>query len=128
MTEILTGLLVLGGAGFCLVAALGVARFPDLYVRMHAATKAGTVGTGLAFLAIIVSAGDLGTILRALAALLFLFLTAPIGAHLLARAAYASGPKMWDRSVQDDLKGKYDFVEETLSGIGEILPPNDETD
>jgi multicomponent Na+:H+ antiporter subunit G len=83
---------------------------------MHAATKAGTLGAGLIFLAIAMGSGDLGTVIRALAAVLFLLLTAPIGAHLLARAAYASGVKMWDRSGPDDLKGRYDFVHETLAG------------
>jgi len=119
MVEIIESVLVLGGAGFCLIAAIGLVRFPDLYVRMHAATKAGTLGAGLAFLAVIVGSGDLGTIIRALAAVLFLLLTAPIGAHLLARAAYASGVKMWDRSGPDDLKDRYDFAHETLAGASD---------
>jgi len=115
--EIVAGLLVLGGAGFCLIAAIGVARFPDLYVRMHAATKAGTLGAGLVFLAVALLGFELGVVLRALAAILFLFLTAPVGAHLLARAAYASGVKMWPQSVHDDLEGRYNFVNETLEGL-----------
>ncbi len=117
MIDLLTGILILGGGGFCLIAAIGVVRFPDLYVRMHAATKAGTLGVGLALMAIVVNSGDLGTILRAIAALLFIFLTAPIGAHLLARAAYASGVKMWDGSAVDDLKDRYDFAAGTLEGV-----------
>jgi len=116
MVDIILSALVLGGAGFCLIAAIGVVRFPDLYVRMHAATKAGTLGAGLVFIAVAVGSGELGTVIRAMAAVLFLLLTAPIGAHLLARAAYASGVKMWDRSGPDDLKDRYDFVHETLAG------------
>jgi multicomponent Na+:H+ antiporter subunit G len=116
MIDLILSVLVLGGAGFCLIAAIGVVRFPDLYVRMHAATKAGTLGAGLVFIAVAVAAGELGTTIRALAAILFLLLTAPIGAHLLARAAYASGVKMWDRSGPDDLKGRYDLDHETLAG------------
>lgn len=123
LLEVIAGLLVLGGAIFCLVAAIGVVRFPDLYVRMHAATKAGTLGAGLVFLGVMVVGEDLGVFLRALAAILFLFLTAPIGAHLLARAAYASGVKMWDKSAVDDLDGRYDFVREELAG-----KPKDEGD
>jgi len=122
MIEILLSVLVLGGAGFCLVAAIGVVRFPDLYVRMHAATKAGTLGAGLVFLAVAVGSHELGTVIRAFAAILFLFLTAPIGAHLLARAAYASGVRMWDRSGPDDLKDRYDFAHETLAGVPEAAP------
>lgn len=116
MTDIIISALILGGAAFCLIAAVGVVRFPDLYVRMHAATKAGTLGAGLVFIAVAVGSGELGTVIRAMAAVLFLLLTAPIGAHLLARAAYASGVKMWDRSGPDDLKDRYDFVHETLAG------------
>jgi len=127
MIEIIESILLLGGAGFCLIAAIGVVRFPDLYVRMHAATKAGTLGAGLALLAIVVGSGDLGTIIRAIAAMLFLLLTAPIGAHLLARAAYASGVRMWDRSGPDDLKDRYDFAEETLAGSEGPAPEDRQT-
>ncbi len=116
MIEIIVSALLLTGAGFCLIAAIGVVRFPDLYVRMHAATKAGTLGAGLAFLAIAVGSGELGTVIRAMAAVLFLLLTAPIAAHLLARAANAAGVKMWDHSGPDDLKDRYDFARETLAG------------
>ena len=115
--EIVVALLVFGGAAFCLIAGIGVARFPDLYVRMHAATKAGTLGAGLVFLAVALMGMELGVVLRALAAILFLFLTAPVAAHLLARAAYASGVKMWHGSTIDDLDDRYDFVNETLAGI-----------
>jgi len=126
MIEILESVAVLGGASFCLVAALGMIRFPDLYVRMHAATKAGTMGAGLVFLGVAIGAHDFGTVIRAMAAILFLFLTAPIGAHLLARAAYASGVKMWDRSGPDDLRDRYDFVHETLAGVDAPRPRDGE--
>lgn len=119
MVDLLAGLLVLIGATFCLLAAVGMVRFPDLYVRMHAATKAGTLGAGLAMLAVALFGivdGDLGVVLRAIAAIIFLFLTAPIGAHLLARAAYASGVEMWHKTEHDDLKGRYDYERGTLDG------------
>ncbi len=121
MIDLIAGIFVLSGATFCLIAAIGMVRFPDLYVRMHAATKAGTLGVGLALMAVVVFgavSGDLGTVLRALAALLFVLLTAPIGAHLLARAAYATGVEMWHKSEVDDLRGKYDFSRDVLIGDG----------
>jgi multicomponent Na+:H+ antiporter subunit G len=117
MIELLQSVFILGGAAFCLIAAIGIVRLPDLYVRMHAATKAGTLGAGLTILAVAIGADDLGTVIRSIAAILFLLLTAPIAAHLLARAAYASGVKMWDRSGPDHLDAKYDFEAETLAGI-----------
>ena len=119
MVDLLAGILVLVGAIFCFLAAVGMVRFPDLYVRMHAATKAGTLGAGLAMLGVALFGiidGDLGVVLRAIAAIIFLFLTAPIGAHLLARAAYATGVQMWQKTAQDDLKGRYDYERGTLAG------------
>ncbi len=112
MVDWIAGIFVLLGAGFCVIAAVGMVRLPDLYVRMHAATKAGTLGVGLAMLAVIVFGlvdGDFSAIWRAVAAVWFIFFTAPIGAHLLARAAYATGVEMWHKSGVDDLRGQYDF-------------------
>jgi len=87
------GVLLLIGAVFSLLAAIGVLRLPDLYTRMHAASKAGTMGSGLMLVAIAVVAFDGPVILRALVGFLFLLLTAPVSAHLLARAAYSAGYK-----------------------------------
>jgi multicomponent Na+:H+ antiporter subunit G len=64
--------LMLLGAAFAFVGALGLLRFPDLYARSHAASKAGTVGSSLAMLAIAVAADDLSVSLRALAGIGFL--------------------------------------------------------
>ncbi len=87
------GVLLLIGAVFSLLAAIGILRLPDLYTRMHAASKAGTMGSGLMLIAIAVVAFDGPVILRALVGFLFLLLTAPVSAHLLARAAYSAGYK-----------------------------------
>jgi len=85
------GVLLLVGAIFSVIAAIGILRFPDLYTRMHAASKTGTMGAGLSFVAIAVVAFDGPVILRALVGFVFLILTAPVGAHLLARAACIAG-------------------------------------
>lgn len=82
--------LVIGGA-FAIVGALGILRFPDVYTRMHSASKAGTLGSGFCLLAVAVWADDFGVTTRALAGVLFFLLTAPISAHLLARAALIAG-------------------------------------
>ncbi len=87
------GILLLIGALFTVIAAIGILRFPDLYTRMHAASKTGTMGAGLSFVAIAVVAFDGPVILRALVGFIFLILTAPVGAHLLARAACLAGYK-----------------------------------
>ncbi|SFV35973.1 multicomponent Na+:H+ antiporter subunit G [Devosia crocina] len=100
----LGGVLLVFGALFCLLAAVGVIRLPDLYTRMHAASKAGAVGGGLILLAVAVTCFDTGVFLRAIVGILFLLLTTPISAHLLARASYLTGYKPSESTHRDDLK------------------------
>lgn len=101
--QIATGVLVIVGALFTLAAAVGVLRLPDLYTRMHAASKAGTMGACVMLLALAVSAGDVAIVARALAGVVFFLLTVPISSHLLARAAHAAGYPLSDVTVRDDL-------------------------
>ena len=104
MTELVTaGLILLGGA-FVFVSALGLLRMPDLYMRMHAATKAGTLGAGLMLGALAVFFGGLGVVVEALAVIIFLLLTAPVAAHVLGRASYASGVGLWEETRFDELE------------------------
>lgn len=106
-TDIAASVFVLIGAAFSFLAGLGILRFPDVYVRMHAATKAGILGAGFVMIGIAVHAGSLDVTLRVLVGIVFLIVTAPIGSHLLGRAAYCSGVPMWSRTVVDDLKDRY---------------------
>ncbi|MES0882944.1 monovalent cation/H(+) antiporter subunit G [Roseibium sp. SCP14] len=91
IVEIVIGLMLVVGALFALAASIGLLRLKDVYMRMHAASKAGTLGSGVMLLALAVHAGDLSIVTRALAGVVFFLLTAPISAHLLAKAAYAAG-------------------------------------
>ena len=95
MTEIVTAVLVIMGALFAFFAALGVLRLPDVLIRMHASTKAGTLGCGLILAAVAVHFGETGIVARAAAAIVFLLLTAPVGAHMIGRAAYRTGVPLW---------------------------------
>ncbi|MCB8837842.1 monovalent cation/H(+) antiporter subunit G [Aurantimonas sp. VKM B-3413] len=100
---ILAGLLMIAGSIFAAVAALGIIRLPDLYTRMHAASKAGSVGSGMMLIALALTSNATGETLRAIAAVFFFLLTAPISAHLLAKAAYAVGYRLWSGSVLDEM-------------------------
>ncbi len=91
VVEIVTGLMLITGACFAFVASLGLVRLKDVYMRTHAASKAGTLGSGVMLLALALEAGDLSVATRAIAGVVFFLLTAPISAHLLAKAAYAAG-------------------------------------
>lgn len=107
MTDILqnyvAGILLVVGAGFALVAAIGLVRLPDFYSRSHAASKAGSVGSGVMLVALAVFTDDHATATRALAGVAFFLLTAPVSAHLLAKAAHAAGYPLWSGSVRDDM-------------------------
>jgi multicomponent Na+:H+ antiporter subunit G len=101
---VVTSILVLAGTFFALVAAIGMLRLPDLPMRMHAATKAGTLGAGLLLVAVAFAAPGPGAIARALAGMVFLLMTAPVAAHLVARAAYRAGEMpLWERTTVDEL-------------------------
>ncbi|MHA1525114.1 MAG: monovalent cation/H(+) antiporter subunit G [Alphaproteobacteria bacterium] len=106
---IISGVFMVIGALLCLIAALGVLRLPDLYTRMHAASKAGTLGAGLLFLAIALASGEIGVVTRSIAGVIFFIITAPVSAHLLARSAYFSGLAPWSGTKIDDLAGKYNW-------------------
>jgi len=100
--QILCGLLLVIGALFTLIAAIGLFRFPDLYTRMHAASKAGTLGSGVMLLALALAAPDISTVSRAIAGIVFFLLTAPVSSHLLARAAHLVGYTPWKGTIIDD--------------------------
>ncbi|MEN9937069.1 MAG: hypothetical protein RLZZ387_3648 [Chloroflexota bacterium] len=97
------GLLVIG-ALLLLVAAIGVVRMPDVFLRMSAVSKASSLGAGLMLLAAAVSQAEVGAVTRAVAAILFLFLTAPVASHLIGRAAYRRGVPRWRGTVVDDFQ------------------------
>ena len=101
MNEIFTAALTLMGAAFGLLAAAGVIRMPDLFMRMQAATKASTLGIGCIMLEVAMTT-------RALAAICFVFLTAPVAAHMIARASYFVGVPLWEGTIIDELRGHYD--------------------
>ncbi len=96
LTDLVTylgGIVLLIGALFALIATIGVLRLPDLYTRMHAASKAGTVGGSFILLAVALLSQDMAVALRALIGITFLLLTTPVSAHLLARVSYMTGYK-----------------------------------
>jgi multicomponent Na+:H+ antiporter subunit G len=106
--DIASLILLLTGTLFMLLAGFGLLRMPDLFLRMSAATKASTLGAGFILLAAAIHFEDLGTTSRALATIVFIFLTAPVAAHRIGRAAYFDGVPLWSGTRRDDLGGHYD--------------------
>ncbi|MCM2291869.1 monovalent cation/H(+) antiporter subunit G [Allorhizobium sp. BGMRC 0089] len=95
--------LILAGSFFAVVAAIGINRLPDLYTRMHAASKAGTVGSGLLLLAVGLNSAEMAVFARSIAGFFFFVLTAPVSAHLLAKAAHHVGYPMAKASLRDEM-------------------------
>ena len=119
MTEIITALLVLAGGLFSLAAAVGVLRLPDVLIRMHASTKAGTLGCGLILVAVAVHFGDTDIVARAVMAIVFLLLTAPVAAHMIGRAAFRTGVPLWhgtriEESVRRGLRRRDGATEDVI--------------
>lgn len=102
----IAAILILAGTCFSFLSAVGLIRLPDVYTRSHAASKSTTLGV----LCILI-----GTLLyfiihenyfsiRLILGIFFVFLTAPVSAHLICRAAYRSDVPLCDESSCDDLK------------------------
>jgi multicomponent Na+:H+ antiporter subunit G len=101
---VVAALLVLG-AGFMLLAAIGLVRLPDVYLRMSAASKAATLGASLVLVGAAVHFGTAAVAGRAIVIAAFLFLTAPVAAHVIGRAAYRRGSPLWEGTIADELAG-----------------------
>ncbi len=107
MLELLLSALILIGAGFTLIGSLGLLRLRDFYSRLHAPTKATTLGVGSLLIAsaVFFSHQDEGLSLHEVLVTLFLFITAPVGAHLMAKSALhlrlASRAELPDENLLD---------------------------
>jgi multicomponent Na+:H+ antiporter subunit G len=114
---IMSGLMITGGA-FLFLAAIGILRMPDLYSRIQAATKAATLGVGCIIIALAFHFTDLGITVRALLVVAFLYLTQPVAAHMIGRAAYFVGVPLWENTIMDELRGRYDASTHALQSPG----------
>ncbi|MBX3360229.1 MAG: monovalent cation/H(+) antiporter subunit G [Phycisphaeraceae bacterium] len=103
MKDIIVSLMLWAGAAFTLLGALGTLRMPDLYTRLQASTKAGTLGVTCIMVAAAIHFMELAVAVRALLVVAFLFLTAPVAAHIIARAAHYIRVPLWERNVIDEL-------------------------
>lgn len=109
MKDLLVIIVLSVGTAFVLLSAVGVLRMPDLYSRMHASTKAGTLGVSCLLLAVAIHFSELGITTRALLVIAFLFLTAPVAATMIANAAYFTHVPQWEGTVIDELRERGDL-------------------
>jgi multicomponent Na+:H+ antiporter subunit G len=99
----LAHLLLLAGALFMFIAAVGLLRMPDLMTRMHATTKASVLGAALMLSGVALHFGSGTLAAKMLAVIVFITLTSPVAAHIIGRAGYASGIRLWPGTVKDAL-------------------------
>lgn len=98
-------LLVLG-ALFMLLGAVGLVRYQDVYLRMQATSKASTLGVTLVMFGVACEAGTWETGGKALLIIAFFFLTSPVAAYVIARAAYYKGTPLWEGTQRDELRAR----------------------
>lgn len=128
MADLLSLILIIIGASFMLLAAIGVLRMPDLYLRMSATSKAATLGVICVMLAAALHFNSFSISARIIAIIVFLILTAPVAAHKIARAAYLAGPGLWSGTRCNELEGRYNHDNHELASVGpgaqeETKPP-----
>ncbi len=101
MIEIASYVFIVIGLAFDFFGCLGLVRFPDIYNRLHSSIKCVTLGTSSILFGLFLDKGFTPAGIKALLCILFLMLTAPVSAHVLARSAHRSGVKLWEKSVCD---------------------------
>lgn len=103
--DVVTAVLLLAGAAFCLLGALGLVRLPDVPSRLQAATKPQTLGLLLVLLGTAVRL-EFENATTLLLVVLFQLLTVPVISQIIGRSAYRSGTVRRDELVVDDLAGR----------------------
>lgn len=121
--EIISGLLLIIGSTFMLIASIGIIRFPDFLMRMHASTKAGSLGASALMIGASLMFPTTEVFTRAITTVIFILMTAPVAAHVIGRAAYHIGVDIWEGTLVDELRE--DMKKETVHDE-ELLQEEDE--
>lgn len=95
ISDPLTSGLLIVGSFFLVLGSLGLVRFPDVYNRLHAATKSTTLGASSVLLAGSIRLGFPSPGVTAVICIIFLYLTVPVGAHMISRAAHKFGVEVY---------------------------------
>lgn len=119
--------LIVLGTVFIVVAGVGMVRFPDAFMRLHASTKAGTLGVALTVSGMVCFYPTISISTRATALVVFLLLTAPVAAHMIGRASYYGGEKLgvyfWEGTQIDQMQSREPTAEEA-DDVASVGPPD----
>ncbi len=103
VVDVVAHVLILVGAALAVLAGVGINRFDDVFARVHAATKAATLGLLLVALGAALRIGTVGDGVKLLLVVVLQLVTAPVGAHLVGRAAHRAGTELSPDTVVDEL-------------------------
>lgn len=103
MNDIFAAIFFIAGAFFMFLAGLGVYRFPDLFSRMHAATKAASFGIGLMLIGLMILYFSWYWMIFSILIVLFVFITAPVAGHMLGRVAYIRNVPLYEKTIKDEM-------------------------
>lgn len=121
--EIASWVLLMGGAGFCIIGGIGLLRMPDFYARTHAAGITDTLGAGLLLAGLLLQAGPTLIGVKLVLIFAFLELVGPTAGHALFKAAYAHGIKVHEG---DDVVAQ--VAAETAAAAETVAAASDSTD
>lgn len=100
--EVVSSIFLFTGSVFMLISALGIVRLPDLYTRMHAATKASSLGIMLILASLCIYFFTWVLLMKAILSVVFIFATVPVASHLLAGTGHMLNVKKWKNTVADE--------------------------
>ena len=106
IVDIVASVMMLTGVALAVLAGVGLQRFPDVFARMHAATKPATLGLALILSGSALRVSARGDVAKLLLVVALQFITAPVGAHMVGRAAYRAGTELSPDTVIDELAGQ----------------------
>lgn len=102
--DIISAIFIFVGALFMLISSIGMLRLPDFYIRNSASTKAVVLGVLLVLLGVGIHYNDIMIFIEIFAILFFIFLIAPLAAHIVSRAAVITNVKFWDKTDTEKVK------------------------
>ena len=105
--DVVVAVLLLGGVTLNVLAAIGLQQFDDVFARMHAATKPATLGLVMILVATALTLSDTGAVTKLLLVVILQFITAPVGAHMVGRAAYRAGTELSPRTLVDEMANEH---------------------
>jgi multicomponent Na+:H+ antiporter subunit G len=111
--DVVTSALFIAGTLLALIASVGINVMPDIYARLHAATKPATLSAALTLVGASLQVGDWEAVSKLMLALALQLTAAPIAAHVLSRASHDAGAELSADTIVDELQADQSSREET---------------